>query len=98
VAAAAAAPFAAQAQSMDSMGGDKMGRAKGPPTTIKVELGTAHLTDRAAETLEATIRRAVLDACAQSGVKGGALPGRLGPGIYGIIFRPELPPTGDVRR
>lgn len=66
------------------------------PTQIKVDLGGVHLPDAIARELEQQINRDVLGAIARAGVKGNVVrPGQLGPGIFGIIYRPvALPSAG----
>lgn len=59
------------------------------PTQIKIDLGGARLPERVATELQSQINRDVLAALARAGIKGNVVrPGNLGPGIYGIIYRP----------
>jgi hypothetical protein len=60
-----------------------------PFTQIKVDLGGVRLPEGIARQLEQQINRDVLGAIGRAGIKGNVVrPGQLGPGIYGIIYRP----------
>jgi hypothetical protein len=65
----------------------------GKAIQIKVDLGGVRLPEDQAAALGAEIQHAVLVAVGRAGIKGHAGPARLGPGIYGIIYRPTVKPT-----
>jgi hypothetical protein len=68
-----------------------------PPTQIRVDLGGVHLSPAQAQALEQQISKDVLAALARAGVRGQPHVGGLGPGIYGLIYRPVfLPGTAGM--
>jgi hypothetical protein len=83
VAAGAALPILTKTASAQGM---MMGN---PGTRYVVDLGGVRLPDRLGDELEAQIRRAVLSAVARAYPRQKFVPGPLGPGIRGIVIRPQ---------
>jgi hypothetical protein len=95
VAAAGAAVAAGEVHATDP--GDPVLKARGPATQIKVDLGGVRLTEAQAHELEQMISKDVLSVIGRTGVKGASRVGGLGPGIYGLIYRPTfLPGTAGM--
>lgn len=95
VAAAAAGIAAAGVSQAQVLKGSSVAtRPRLAPTQIRVDLGGVHLPENVAAALQSQIQRDVLGAVAKAGIKGTVRPGGLGPGIYGIIYMPQLERPG----
>ena len=88
IAAAAAAAGVAAASSASALNPQPEPPGRRPPTQIRVDLGGVRLSEAQAQALQKQISSDVLAAIGRAGVKGTPHVGGLGPGIYGIIYRP----------